>query len=190
MTAGDDLVRLDAELKRLRGSEASLAARVQTMENAVWLTGVVVGIASLVIGLVLPFLVAKDDGELETITLLGMAVGAPATGGGPFRGEANLVGILLWLLAAGTVIVVGVLLSVANRRSSRRGLAVGKFLAVLYLVGAVGTWLLVILLAGHFNDNGDDDGIAWLSPATICFTIGAVIATAMTTKGADLIETR
>jgi len=189
MNTDDDLVRVDAELKRLRGEEAALAARVQTMENAVWRTGVVIGIASLLVGLVVPFLVATDDEGLETVTVLGMAVAAPDSGNGPFRGEASLVGILLWVLAAGTVIVAGVLLGVADRRTSRRGLAASKFLAVLYLVGVIGTWLLVILLAGHFNDSDGADGISWLSPATICFTVGAVIATVMTTKGADLIET-
>ena len=189
MTTDDDLVRVDAELKRLRGSEAGLAARVHTMENAVWRTGVVVGIAFLLVGLVIPFLVATHDGDLETITLFGMAFAAPKTGTASFSGEANGVGILLGILGIGTVIVAGVLLGIANRRTSRRGLTVSKFLCVLYLVGTLGTWLVVALLAGHFNDRGDNDGISLLSPATICFTIGAVIATVMVTKGKDLIQT-
>jgi hypothetical protein len=188
MTPDESTARIDQELAQLRRSNAGLAARVQTVENALWITGSVVGAAALIFGLLVPFLVAEDDGDLATITLLGAVFGSQedSSNGGPFSGEASVLSFLLGLLAVGTVVVVLVLLSVANRRISRRGLKASQILTVTYLVGAVGTWFVVFLVAGHVN--ADDGAIWWLSPATICFTVGAVIAAIMTTKGRDLME--
>lgn len=184
VVAREETDQIDAELRQLRISVGVLSDRVSSIETVLWRTGVSVGILALLAGLVTPFLIGTDRKKTVTVTLIGMAVGskADADDGGPFSGEANILSFLLGLLAVGTVVAVVILFAVGKRRMSATALKWCTGLAVTYLVGAIGTWFVVGLLAQHA------DSVSPLSPATMCLTVGAVLTTLLVTKGRDLID--
>ena len=171
-------------MRQLKIANGILSDRVSAIETVLWRIGIGAGILTLIAGLLTPFLIATDRKQTATITVIGMAIGskADADNGGPFSGEANILSVLLGLLAVGTVVAIVVLLAVAGRRISATALKWCVGLAVTYLVGAIGTWFVVLALVLHA------DHVSLLSPATICCTVGAVLTTFLVTKGRDLID--
>lgn len=182
MVAREDTDQVDAELRELRISIAVLGERVSATETVLWRTGVSVGILTLLAGLLTPFLMGTYRDETVTATLVGMAVGGHSATRGPFSSLAGFLALLFALLAVGTLVAIVILLVVSRRRISGTALKWCTGLAVAYLIGAIGSWFVVGLLAQH------GDHVSPLSPATMCFTVGAVLTTLLVTKGRDLIN--
>ena len=66
---------------------------------------------------------------------------------------------------------------------SETWLRVCRFVAGLYLIGVLGTWPLVMILAAQ------PDSLDAFSPATVGLTVAAVIGTWMVFPGSVLVDT-
>jgi hypothetical protein len=148
-----------------------LRDRVAKLELLVFRAVVVVAVAALAVSLFVPFLSATDpDTEDGSITLASAIAALSDAGDGPFSGQAAIAGVavaVVFVLAVVTLIVVAMLL---RARSGRRALLAASRLSVGLFVVCLFGWLLVLVLAAHFE--GD---VSAFSPALACLTAGAVV---------------
>lgn len=151
-----------------------LRDRVERLETTLFRAVVTVACVAIAIGFFVPFLSSTDPEPDEdgSLSLLTAAFALGDAGDGPFSGEATLVAIVVGgfaLLAAVTLAVVAALL---RPTAGERNLAVARGLCVALLVGCCVAWLLVLVLAGHFEGE-----VSAFSPALAFLTAGAVAGT-------------
>ena len=147
-----------------------LRDRVAKLELLVFRAVVVVAIAALVVSLFVPFLSATDpDTEDGSITLLSAITALNEAGNGPFSGQAAIAGVVVGVLLILAVVTLIGLALLLRDRTGRRALVVAARLSVGLFVLCVFGWLLVLVLAAHFE--GD---VSAFSPALVCLTAGAV----------------
>jgi hypothetical protein len=161
------------DLERLRRRATALERRVDQVERLLRGTGVAVAVVALVAGLLLPYLSEKKGDETISLLSYVFAVREDSDNGGPFSGEAGLVFVALLLLAVFAVVAVIVAFICVNPPTGRTRTVV-RILAGIFAAGCLASWLMVLVLAGHFEK------VSAFSPATLSLTIGAAVTVLLT----------
>lgn len=154
----------------LRREVQGLRDRVHQLEVALFRAVVTVGSAAVVLGFFVPFLSATEKAnadEDDTISLLPAIFGLGSAGGGPFSEEAVMAAIVVGVFGLAALVALIALLRLFRDRASSGGVRFARVSGIVLLVACALAWLLVLVLAGHFE--GETSAF---SPATLCFTIG------------------
>lgn len=131
-----------------------------------------VAFVALVAGLLAPFLpflvpTSQARDSADPVPLIAAVFVLPAAGGGPFRGEAMLAGVVV---AGYVVVLLAALIGlvVLWRRPSVRAARFTRRLATLLLVATGGAVLLLLALVLHFEGT-----VSIFSPAVIAIAVAA-----------------
>lgn len=123
--------------------------------------------------LILPFWSAAGPtgDESPHLWLIQAIFALPRAGGGPFEGEAMLVGILLGVLLLATILAFVVVASFAFATRPTRGWQ--RVVLTLVCLGSAGAWLLTFALTAH-ADRADN----LIGAGLIAHTVGCALAVA------------
>jgi len=163
-------------VKDLRRQLYALGDRVHRLEVGLFRAVVSVGAVAIVLGYFLPFIVATADTDDDTIALLPAAVSLREGGNGPFRDEAAMAAIVTATFALVILVALIALLRLFGGEVGQGPVRFARICGVVLLVLCGVAWLLVLVLAGHF-----DGRMSAFSPATLAFTVGGA-ATVVATR--------
>ncbi|OLF05572.1 hypothetical protein BLA60_35420 [Actinophytocola xinjiangensis] len=158
-------------VKELRHQLYALADRVHRLEVGVFRAVVSVGAVAIVLGYVLPFLVATTDEPDDSIALLPAAVSLREGGNGPFRDEAAMAALVTATFALVILVALVALLRLFASDVGPGPVRFARICGTVLLVLCAVAWLMILVLAGHF-----DGRMSAFSPATFAFTVGGVAA--------------
>lgn len=158
----DDAQRLEARVRSLEQRFDQLRISVRRI------VGVIGAIAALLV-LIVPFYTGGSDRKPLRVWLWVLGRELVDSGDGPNRGLALMAGLVGWFVLAGAIAALVASVLLAAREASRKGLI--RILLVVGSVGAAGAWILLILLAGHF----DDSGLHLSSPGPILMTLSVAL---------------
>lgn len=166
------------DVRELRLQVQVLRDRVTGLEAVLFRAVVALGSAAMVVGFFVPFLSATektgDDGE--SIALLPAVFGLGGAGRGPFRQEAAMAAVVVGVFVLAIVVALVALLRLFGDAVGSGPVRFARVCGTVLLVACALGWLLVLVLAGHF-----DGRTSAFSPATLCFTLGggAMLASAV-----------
>jgi hypothetical protein len=159
-----------ADVTVLRRDVQALRHRVHQLEVALFRAVVAVGAAALVLGYFLPFLSTTEEAgsdEGETIALIPAIVGLGDAGDGPFSGEAAMAAVVVGAFVLVVLVALIALVQLFRDRVSPGTVRFARICGIVLLVVCGLAWLLVFVLAGHFEGR-----TSAFSPATFSITIG------------------
>ncbi len=160
----------DDRVADLRRDMYALRDRVTRLEAAVFRAVVAVGSVALVLGYFLPFLTATEKAdEDESIALLPAVFGLGEAGGGPFSEEAVVAAVVVGVFALAVLVALLALLRLFGYEVGSRPVRFARVCGIVLLVACAIGWLLVFVLASHFEGRASG-----FSPATLSFTIGGI----------------